>query len=125
MNTSGSTALGPIRRPRPCIARPTSRTTRPAAAVAIRPIIDPRWTPPASRGAATTTATQRAMPASVSLPAPAVRRRRPERARRLGPSLVVNDGARAVSENAFVDDEDVTRENHHVRRTPFADVGDR
>ena len=55
-----------------------------------------------------------------AMPTGSERRREPGR-----PFFAAVPTGTGASENSFVDDEDVTRENHHVWRAPFADVGDR
>src|SRR6516162_10089418 len=90
----------------------------PTAAPAIRTSIGTRWTPPAARGATPITAMQ--SPKPTPRPSRAPGRRRERRTPRCRP--VSERGATGASEDPFVDDEDVTRQDHYVLRASLADI---
>src|SRR6185312_6375956 len=120
-NASGRVVAIPMRRGRPSSARPMTVAVSPTNVPLMRAIIVPRWTPPTSKGAPTTTETPSQVPIWTSArPRP----RCPPRRRRSPSLLEVSSAAAGASEDAFVDDEDVTGEHHYVWGTPFADVGD-
>src|SRR6185437_9963098 len=109
-NGRSSRAARSIRTGRPSPSAPENQSASPSVIATKSAIVGARWTPPTRSGAAAPAITQ------IQAPRPDIGgtslERRPLRRRR--GSLAESGCGASSSENPFVDDEDVTGENHDI-----------
>src|SRR5436190_10167624 len=128
-NASGRVTAAPTRKRRPAAASPATSSPRPSALDENSRIMLHRWTPPIASGAARIVKRPAAWPARLSQRSGTARRLRERRDLRAPSPAATEEPAgppgSAISEDAFVDNQHVAGQHHHVLRPPLGDVGHR